>query len=146
MPLHVEIEPEKTDTVLRKWQQFFPDHELVVLPSPLRDLAGPVRQYVERLHAARPGTFIHVVTSQILTNNVFQQVLHQNTTITLKLALQHIPMVVVSDVAYPLHPREPVEELRELTGRPAGPAAPPGDAGQVRTPATPVGAAPQCSN
>jgi amino acid transporter len=114
-PLHVEIEPEKTEEVLRKWRQFFPDHPLVVLPSPLRDLAGPVREYVERLHAARPGTFIHVVTSQILADNLFQQMLHQNTTIILKLALQHTPMVVVSDFAYPLQSQEPVT----LPGRPS---------------------------
>ena len=38
-------------------------------------------------------------------DNLVEQALHQNTTVIFKLALQHIPMVVVTDVAYPLTPR-----------------------------------------
>jgi hypothetical protein len=38
--------------------------------------------------------------------NVVGQVLHQNTTVIFKLALQHIPMVAVTDVAYPLEQRD----------------------------------------
>jgi len=60
---------------------------------------------VERLRAEHPNTFIHVILSQILMDNLVEQALHQNTTVIFKLALQHIPMVVVTDVAYPLTPR-----------------------------------------
>lgn len=108
IPLHVEIDPEQTAAVRSKWARFFPQDDLVVLLSPLRDLVGPIRHYVERLHAENPGAFIHVVTAQILADTLLGQLLHQNTAILLKFALQHIPMVVVTDVAYPLRPREPV--------------------------------------
>jgi hypothetical protein len=36
-------------------------------------------------------------------DNFLEQALHQNATVIFKLALQHIPHVVVTDVAYPLH-------------------------------------------
>ncbi|MDR7455385.1 MAG: APC family permease [Armatimonadota bacterium] len=128
--LHVEIDPEKTAEVRAKWRRFFPRDPLVVLSSPLRDLIGPIRRHVERLRAEHPTAFIHVITSQLLMDSLLAQVLHQNTALILKLALQHIPMVVVSDVAYPLGPPT-AERIPE----------PPGDARQssVPGPALPAG-------
>jgi hypothetical protein len=105
--VHVATNDEKAAEVRRKWQRFFPTEPLVVLPSPIRDLVGPIRDYVERLRAEHPNAFIHVVMSQILMDNLVEQALHQNTTLIFKLALQHIPMVVVTDVAYSLRPDSP---------------------------------------
>ncbi len=105
--VHVATSGEKAAEVRRKWQQFFPEEPLVVLPSPVRDLVGPIRGYVERLRAEHPEAFIHVIVSQIIMDNLIEQALHQNTTVIFKLALQQIPMVVVTDVAYPLHPQAP---------------------------------------
>lgn len=105
--VHVETNPEKTAEVRRKWQRFFPEEQLVVLPSPLRDLVGPIRSYVARLRAEHPDAFIHVIMSQILMDNMVEQTLHQNTTVIFKLALQQIPKVAVTDVAYPLYPQTP---------------------------------------
>jgi hypothetical protein len=105
--VHVETDPQKTAEVRRKWQRFFPDEPLTVLPSPLRDLVGPIRRYVQRLRAEHPDAFIHVIMSQLIMDNLVEQVLHQNATVIFKLALQDIPMVAVTDVGYPLHPEEP---------------------------------------
>ncbi|HEY6101785.1 MAG TPA: APC family permease [bacterium] len=105
--VHVETDPQKTAEVRLKWQRFFPDQPLIILPSPLRDLVGPIRRYVQRLRAEHPDAFIHVIMSQLLMDNLVEQVLHQNATVIFKLALQDIPMVAVTDVGYPLHPDEP---------------------------------------
>ena len=105
--VHAEIDPAKTAEVRRKWARFFPEEPLVVLPSPLRDLVDPIRQYIQRLRAEHPDAFIHVIMSQLIMDNLVAQTLHQNATIIFKLALQDIPMVVVTDVGYPLHPAEP---------------------------------------
>jgi hypothetical protein len=105
--VHVEIDPAKAADVRRKWARFLPDQPLVVLPSPLRDLTEPIRRYVQRLRAEHPDAFIHVIMSQLLMDNLVEQALHQNATVIFKLALQDIPMVVVTDVGYPLHPVEP---------------------------------------
>lgn len=104
--VHVETDPEKTAEVRQKWERFFPEQPLIILPSALRDLVGPIRRYVQRLRAEHPDAFIHVIMSQLLMDNLVEQALHQNTTVIFKLALQDIPMVVVTDVAYPLHPEE----------------------------------------
>jgi amino acid transporter len=105
--VHVEIDPDKTAEVRRKWERFFPEEPLTILPSPLRDLVGPIRRYVQRLRAEHPDAFIHVIMSQLLMDNLVEQALHQNTSVIFKLALQDIPMVAVTDVGYPLHPEEP---------------------------------------
>jgi amino acid transporter len=105
--VHVATDEEKAAEVKRKWDRFFPDGELVILPSPLRDLVGPIRTYVERLRLTHPRAFIHVIVAQILMDNMVEQVLHQNTTVIFKLALQEIPMVAVTDVAFPLYPEPP---------------------------------------
>jgi amino acid transporter len=113
LAVHVATDEEKATDVRGKWDRFFPPDQLVVLPSPIRDLVGPIRAYVERLRAANPDAFIHVIMAQILMDNMVEQALHQNTILIFKLALQQIPMVAVTDVAYPLHPEEP-EEITDM--------------------------------
>lgn len=104
--VHVATDDAKAAEVRKKWERFFPEDTLIVLPSPLRDLVGPIRSYVKRLRAEHPHAFIHVIVAQILMDNMIEQALHQNTSVIFKLALQDIPMVVVTDVAYPVHPQE----------------------------------------
>jgi len=104
--VHVETDPQKTAEVRRKWDRFFPEQPLAILPSPLRDLVGPIRRYVQRLRAEHPDAFIHVIMSQLLMGNLVAQALHQNATVIFKFALQDIAMVAVTDVGYPLHPEE----------------------------------------
>lgn len=100
--VHVATDEAKAAQVAQKWRQDVPDGRLVTLPSPFRDLVGPVREYVETLHEQHPEAMIHVVMAQLLMDNFPEQALHQNTTVILKLALQHIPGVAVTDVAFPL--------------------------------------------
>jgi amino acid transporter len=114
--VHVATSEEKAVEVQRKWQRFFPQDTLVILPSPIRDLVGPIRSYVERLRAEQPGAFIHVIVSQILMDNLVEQALHQNATVIFKMALQQIPMVAVTDVAYPLTPRAPAPIIDVVPG------------------------------
>ncbi len=121
--VHVASDDQKAADVRRKWQRFFPDDALVVLPSPFRDMVGPIRGYVERLRVEHPDAFIHVVMSQILMDNLVEQALHQNTTLIFKLALQHVPKVVVTDVGYSLRLDEP-EPIVEVVPGAEGMAAP----------------------
>lgn len=100
--VHVATDEAKAAQVQKKWRQYVPDGRLVTLPSPFRDLVGPVREYVETLHEQHPEAVIHVVMAQLLMDNFPAQALHQNTTVIFKLALQHIPGVAVTDVAFPL--------------------------------------------
>ncbi|MBI4277200.1 MAG: APC family permease [Armatimonadetes bacterium] len=101
--VHVAVDEQKAAEVQRKWEQYVPDGRLVVLLSPYRDLVTPIREYLENLRARHPDAYIHVIMGQIIMDNFLEQALHHNSSVIFKLALQDIPRVVATDVAYPVH-------------------------------------------
>lgn len=103
-PVHIAINPEKVDAVVQKWRERIPDAPpLVVLASPYRSLTQPLIQYIEAYLKQNPDAFVHVILSQIIFDSYWSHALHQNSSIAFKLALQQIPRVVVTDVAYQMH-------------------------------------------
>jgi amino acid transporter len=101
--VHVAVDEAKAEVVRSRWERYVPDGTLIVLPSPFRDLVGPIREYVEALRARHPEAFIHVVMGQIVAEHFLEQALHQNATVIFALALRHIPGVAVTNVVFPLH-------------------------------------------
>ena len=99
--LHVAIDPDKSERVRQRWVERIGDEAyLKILPSPYRELTGPVHKYVEELMAEMNDGYIHVIVGHLVMNTVPGQALHQNAAITLNLALQDIRRVAVTTVAY----------------------------------------------
>ena len=99
--VHVAIDPEKAENVRHRWEERIGDEAyLKILPSPYRELSGPVHQYIEELMAELSNGYIHVIVGHLVMNNIQGQALHQNAAITLNLALQDIRRVAVTTVAY----------------------------------------------
>ncbi len=99
--LHVAIDPDKADAVRRRWNERIGDEAyLKVLPSPFRELTGPVHQYVEELMDEMNDGYIHVIVGHLVMKSIQGQALHQNAAISLNLALQDIRRVAVTTVAY----------------------------------------------
>ena len=118
--VHVAIDPEKSERVRRHWEERIGDEAyLKILPSPYRELTGPVHQYVEELMAEIRDGYIHVIVGHLAMGSIQGQALHQNAAIALNLALQDIRRVAVTTVAYQF-----TEEA--LADRPAAPGS--GDA------------------
>ena len=103
--LHIDDNPDKTKIILAKWQQRMGklDHPLHLIPAPYRDLTTPIVNYVQDILDKDPNILVHVVMGQLIMDTWAAQVLHANTSIRFKLALQQMSRVVVTDVAYPLH-------------------------------------------
>ena len=97
--------PDKTKIILAKWQQRMGklNHPLHLIPAPYRDLTTPIVNYVQDILDKDPNILVHVVMGQLIMDTWAAQVLHANTSIRFKLALQQMSRVVVTDVAYPLH-------------------------------------------
>jgi amino acid transporter len=108
--VHVATHAERVPRLQEKWRERVGDDPLIVLSSPYRRLAEPIREYVEELQNANPDAFIHVIVGQILMDNFVTQTLHQNSTVIFKLALQQLDRVAVTDVAYQLHRPEAVHD------------------------------------
>ena len=99
--VHVAIDPDKADIVRQRWNERIGDEAYFkILPSPYRELTGPVHQYVEELMGEMRDGYIHVIVGHLVMNSIQGQALHQNAAISLNLALQDIKRVAVTTVAY----------------------------------------------
>lgn len=98
--VHVAINPDKTDAVLAKWETRIGEGELIVIPSPYRLLADPIRHYIEQLQQEQPGCFVHIIMGHLAMDTFWAQALHQNTAVIFNLALSRMENVVVTNVPY----------------------------------------------
>lgn len=101
--IHVGVNPEKTEKVVEKWQKRIGEGELVVLPSPFRLLAEPIREYIEQIQTEYPGCFVHLIMGHLVMDNYWEQALHQNTAFVFNLSLSRMDNVVVTTVPYQIH-------------------------------------------
>lgn len=99
--IHVAIDPDKAQLVKQHWNERIGDEAyLKVLPSPYRELTGPVHKYIELLMSEMQDGYIHVIVGHLVMTTITGQALHQNAAVALNLALQDIRNVAVTTVAY----------------------------------------------
>lgn len=101
--VHIGINPEKATLVEQKWEKRIGEGELVVIPSPYRLLAEPLREYILNLQEQTPGSFIHIIMGHLVMDTFWEQTLHQNTALLTTVALSHLERVVVTSVPYQIH-------------------------------------------
>lgn len=85
-PVLVDINPEHTARVKQKWRRYFPDVELVVIPSPYRSVVGPLVEFIDS-HIQEEGDYVTVVIPEFVTAKWWQNFLHNQTAWALRLAL-----------------------------------------------------------
>ncbi len=101
--IHVGVNPDKTEAVKTKWAKRIGEGELVIIPSPFRLLAEPIRDYIEELRTEVPGCFVHIIMGHLAMDTFWEQTLHQNTAVIFNLALSRMDHVVVTTVPYQIH-------------------------------------------
>lgn len=101
--VHVAITPEKTEQVMARWQERIGEGELLLLPSPYRQLAEPIQAYIQQLQEESPGCFVHVIMGHLSMDNFWQQTLHQNSAVIFNLALSRMEQVAVTTVPFRVH-------------------------------------------
>lgn len=126
--VHIDDNKEKTAIIKAKWQERLGtlNHPLVTIPAPYRDLTGPIVNYVQDVLDKNPNCLVHIVMGQLIMDTWVAQALHANTSIRFKLALQHLPHVIMTDVAYSLHsdeaenhPENTIKDYRPAETKPA---------------------------
>jgi amino acid transporter len=101
--VHVSIDPVEAEKIEQKWQYWGEGVRLVVLNSPYRVMLDPLLQYIVQLAAqCQPNETITVVVPQFVTRQWFDNLLHTQTAMLLRLALLFKPGIVVTDVPYQL--------------------------------------------
>ncbi len=101
--VHVAVSPEKAELVEKKWKERIGEGTLVVLESPYRTLAEPIREFIEDMKRQTPNCFVHVIMGQLVMDSFWEQALHQNTALIFNLALSHMEGIAVTAVPYQVH-------------------------------------------
>jgi amino acid transporter len=101
--VHIALNPDKEALVQEKWEKRIGEGELVILPSPYRLLAEPLREYILKLREEEPDGFIHVIIGHLQMDTFWEQALHQNSALLINVALAAVDRVVVTTVPYQIH-------------------------------------------
>jgi amino acid transporter len=99
--VHVPIDPTEGEALRRKWEMWGDGVRLVMLESPYRLFLEPLLEYIEEVAAHRqPNEVITVVVPQFVPKHWWNNLLHTQTAIQLRLVLLFKPGIVVTDVPY----------------------------------------------
>ncbi len=99
--VHVPVDPVEAGVLQRKWEVWGDGVRLVMLASPYRLFLEPLLKYVEDVANHRqPNEVITVVVPQFVPQHWWNNLLHTQTAIQLRLVLLFKPGIVVTDVPY----------------------------------------------
>lgn len=101
--VHVDLGLGKAEAFREQWQRQLPEIPLVVLESPYRSLIDPVLEFVQRFevdHRKNRDKFCTVVLPVFVTRHRWENLLHNQSTITLRRALRAQGTRVVTTVGF----------------------------------------------
>jgi amino acid transporter len=100
--IYVNLDDEMTQKLREKWEQWGSGVNLVVVASPYRSLLRPLLNYVDRVKRSSQGVVVTIVLPEFVPAKVWQNLLHNHTSLFLKGALLFKKGVVVTNVPYHL--------------------------------------------
>jgi hypothetical protein len=106
--VHIATNPERALLTEQRWGQFIGQGDLIVIPSPYRHLAAPLREYIQSLLDENPDSFVHIIMGHLAMDSFWGQALHQNSALILNVALAGLERVAVTQIPYQIHGGEPV--------------------------------------
>jgi amino acid transporter len=103
--VHVTNDPATAESLRERWPEWAGTTELVVVESPYRALIGPLLAYMDALQRQAPDRPILVVLAEFVPRHWWENLLHNQTALRLKLRLFARRNTIVADVPY--HPHRP---------------------------------------
>ncbi|HSE30888.1 MAG TPA: APC family permease [Pyrinomonadaceae bacterium] len=100
--VYVDFEEEATAQLKEKWQRWGAGVQLVVLPSPYRELTRPLLKHINRLARENDDDIITVVLPEFIPAKWWQHILHNQSSLLLKGSLLFKRGVIVTSVPYHL--------------------------------------------
>ena len=100
--IYVDFDEEATAKLREKWERWGAGVNLVVLPSPYRELTRPLLRYIARLERKHDNDMITVVLPEFVPAKWWQHLLHNQSSLLLKGALLFREGVIVTSVPYHL--------------------------------------------
>ncbi len=103
--VHVTNDPATAAELRERWPTWAGGTELVVVESPYRALIGPLLAYMDALQKQDPSRPILVVLSEFVPRHWWENLLHNQTALRLKLRLFARQNTIVADVPYHVRSR-----------------------------------------
>jgi len=103
--VHVTNDPATAAALRERWPTWAGATELVVVESPYRALIGPLLAYMDALSKQDPSRPILVVLTEFVPRHWWENLLHNQTALRLKLRLFARRNTIVADVPYHLPSR-----------------------------------------
>jgi amino acid transporter len=100
--VYVDFEEEATANLKDKWERWGAGIQLVVLPSPYRELTRPLLRHIHRLARENGNEIITVVLPEFIPAKWWQHILHNQSSLLLKGSLLFKRGVIVTSVPYHL--------------------------------------------
>ncbi|HET6891725.1 MAG TPA: APC family permease, partial [Pyrinomonadaceae bacterium] len=100
--VYVDFEEEATASLKHKWERWGAGVQLVVLPSPYRELTRPLLRHINRLVRENSDDMITVVLPEFIPAKWWQHILHNQSSLLLKGSLLFKRGVIVTSVPYHL--------------------------------------------
>ncbi len=98
----VDVDPEATEALKRRWEELDLPVPLKALHSPYREITRPILRYVKRIRRVSPRDLVVVYVPEYVVGHWWEQVLHNQSALRLKSALHFTPGVVVASVPWQL--------------------------------------------
>jgi amino acid transporter len=100
--VYVDFEEGATASLKDKWERWGAGVQLVVLPSPYRELTRPLLKHINRLRRENSNDMITVVLPEFIPAKWWQHALHNQSSLLLKGSLLFKKGVIVTSVPYHL--------------------------------------------
>ena len=100
--VYVDFDEEATAKLREKWERWGAGVQLVVLPSPYRELTKPLLRYITRLERKNGNDVVTVLLPEFVPAKWWQHLLHNQSSLMLKGALLFKEGVIVISVPYHL--------------------------------------------
>ena len=86
--VYIELEPGSGENIRNKWNHWWPDVPLVIIPSPYRSIVGPLLDFLDQTDEENAdGQLATVVLPEIVPSKWWQGLLHNQTAWVIKAAL-----------------------------------------------------------
>jgi len=102
LAVHLTNDPAAAGELRRRWAEVGGSVELVIVESPYRALIGPLMRYLDALHGQDPSRKLLVVLTEVVPRHWWDNLLHNQTSLRLKLRLFFRSNTIVADVPYHL--------------------------------------------
>ena len=100
--VYVDLDPQATEKLKAKWEQWGSGVPLVVLASPYRSLQRPLLQYIDEVDAQYDDDVLTIILPEFVPAKWWQYLLHNQTGLQLKAALFFTKGKAVLSVPYHL--------------------------------------------